>query len=118
MLINLEHSQVRISPQLVTVRGGAHGSHAVLRKRGETNAQAVRRAVSGFQYRRLKAELTKLADHLDGLSPKPSEPRNNPQQWRDPWGSLRGSSGVSGDALPQPFNRSQTSETRNPGSWA
>ncbi|MDA8822026.1 hypothetical protein N9N45_07025 [Planktomarina temperata] len=118
MNINLEYSQVHLSPQVVTVRGGPHGSHAVLRKQGETDAQAVRRAVSGFQYRRLKAELSKLADHLDGRGPKPSEPRNNPQQWRDPWGSLRGSSGASGDALSKSFNRSQTSETRNPGSWA
>jgi len=94
MLINLEHSQVHISPQLVTIRGGAHGSHAVLKKLGETDAQALRRALASFQYRRLKAELKKLADHWEGLAPKPSEPRNTAQQWRDPWGSLRGSPGV------------------------
>ena len=118
MNVNLEHCQVHTSRQIVTIRGGQHGSHAVLKKLGETDAQALRRALASFQYRRLKAELKKLADYWDGLAPKPSEPRNTAQQWRDPWGSLRRSSGVSGDALPKPFNSSQASETRNPGRWA
>ena len=92
--INLEFCAVSIGQQVVTVRGGQHGSHAVLRQMGESDGAALRRALPAFTYKRLKKELSDLADDLDGIKRKPSPPRNTPRQEVTGWGTLSASPGV------------------------
>lgn len=92
-VIDLELARVYIGPQVVTVRAGERGSSAVLRNLDESDGNALRRALPMFSNRRLKKELSRLADSFDGLKAMPSEPRNIAQQWQDPWGRLGASPG-------------------------
>ena len=84
-VIELELSRVFIGPQVVTVRAGERGSTVVLRNLGDSDGNALRRALPAFTNRRLKKEISILADELDGLRPKTSKPQSKPKQKASGW---------------------------------
>ena len=92
--IELELARVFVGPQVVTVRAGQLGSSAILRNMNESDGNALRRALPMFSNKRLKKELTALADGLDGIKAMPSAPRDKPRQQTSEWGTLRGSPGA------------------------
>lgn len=77
-VIDLELARVYIGPQVVTVRAGDLGSSAVLRNRDESDANAVRRSLATFSNKRLKKELSALADSFDGIKPKTKSSKARP----------------------------------------
>jgi hypothetical protein len=87
-IIDLELARVFVGPQVVTVRAGQLGSAAILRNMNESDANALRRALPAFSNKRLKKQLSKLADSFDGLCPRPLQPENKPKRKTTGWATL------------------------------
>ena len=88
-VIDLDLARVFVGPQVVTVRAGQLGSSAILRNMNESDGNALRRSLPMFSNKRLKRELSTLADELDGLRVRPPAPQGRPKRKAAEWGYFR-----------------------------